>query len=84
MKKLHTLAFAISLGLTWSISVILMSLLALYLGYAVTFVSALSTVYIGYELTALGILIGSGWAFLDGFIGGFLIAFIYNVLAKRL
>ena len=46
------------------------------------FVTAVGSVYVGYTETFIGILIGAGFAFLDGLIGGLLIGFFYNIFAR--
>jgi hypothetical protein len=39
--------------------------------------------YIGYEPTLLGAITGAVWAFVDAFILGVLVAWIYNRLVRR-
>jgi hypothetical protein len=43
----------------------------------------LADVYRGYDETATGLVIGAGWAFLDGLSGGLAFAWLYNRLAAR-
>jgi hypothetical protein len=76
--KLHPWALGMSIGLLWGLSILLMGLMAHYLEYGVEFVSSVGTLYIGYEKTILGSFIGGGFGFLDGFIMGVLIAWLYN------
>ncbi len=80
--KISPLGLGMALGLVWLMSIVIISLLAMYVGYGVALVDLLATVYSGYELSAIGILIGAGWSFLDGFIGGGLIAFFYNLFVR--
>jgi hypothetical protein len=40
-------------------------------------------VYRGYTVTPLGSVIGLAWGFVDGLIGGVIIAWLYNTLAGR-
>jgi len=40
-------------------------------------------VYRGYNISALGSVIGLAWALADGFIGGLLFAWLYNATSKR-
>ena len=44
-------------------------------------ITMLGRLYRGYSISALGSLIGMGWAFLDGLIGGAIFAWLYNLLA---
>jgi hypothetical protein len=41
-------------------------------------------IYRGYSITPLGSLVGFGWAFFDGLIGGAIFAWLYNLLAGRI
>ncbi len=81
--KISPMAFGLSLGILWALSVVIISLLGMYFSYGLSVVSFLSSVYLGYELTVIGIIIGAGWSFLDGFIGGALIAFLYNLFVRH-
>jgi hypothetical protein len=46
-------------------------------------VTLLGRIYRGYNLSPIGSVIGLGWAFADGFIGGVVFAWLYNILAAR-
>jgi hypothetical protein len=46
-------------------------------------VTVLSSLYIGYSPTFLGGIIGGIWAFVDGAIAGAIIAWVYNLVAKK-
>jgi len=83
-KCLNKWALGLAMGVLWGLSVLLMGVLALTIGYGAGFVQAVGTVYIGYKATLIGILIGTGLSFVDGFIGGFLIALFYNCFANCL
>jgi len=80
--RLSPLALGLSLGIIWALSVVLMAILSWTLGYGAGFVTAVGSVYVGYTETFIGILIGAGFAFLDGLIGGLLIGFFYNIFAR--
>ena len=43
----------------------------------------IGSVYRGYQITAMGSLIGLAWAFIDGLIGGLIFAWLYNLLAAK-
>ena len=81
--KIRPLGFGMSIGILWGLSVVIISLLSIYFSYGTAVVTFLTTVYLGYELTLVGVLIGTGWAFLDGFVGGFLLAAVYNLFIRR-
>ena len=77
--KLHPVSLGLAFGILWSISLVIVTILAMLYAYGTPFVALLGSVYIGYEATLLGTLIGAVWAFLDGFIGGLLLAWLYNL-----
>ena len=81
MQKLNVLSLGLSLGITW-VSYILFIGIAAMFGWGTGWVKGLSNLYIGYKPSFLGLIIGSCWAFLDGFIGGVMIAWIYNKINK--
>ena len=43
----------------------------------------LSSLYIGYALSFVGAISGAVWAFVEGLIGGALFAWLYNKLLRR-
>lgn len=77
-SKLCACSFGTALGIVWGASVFLLALSTMWFGYGASFVSGLSSVYWGYSATWLGSLIGLVWGFVDLFVAGFLVAFIYN------
>jgi hypothetical protein len=82
-KKLDTKAFALSFGILWSVGILLMSVIALFTeSYLHSVVSFMSTLYLGYSLSFSGILTGMVWGFFDAAIGGLVLAWLYNKLAK--
>jgi len=81
MYRLKSSAFGLAAGLLWALAVAGLTLLATYAGYGVELVELMGTIYWGVEPTWMGALIALPWAFVDGFIGGFLLAWIYNRFA---
>ena len=51
-------------------------------GWGIALVDAISSLYIGYSPSVLGAIIGAFWGFVDGYIAGVVIAWLYNKLAK--
>ena len=78
--RLRIVPVALAFGLTWGIGVMLLGWVS-GIGWGGRLVDVLSSVYVGYASTFLGGLIGGAWAFVDGFIAGLLLAFLYNVFA---
>lgn len=81
-KKFHLGAFTLGLGVTWSISILLAGWMAMF-GWGPAFVKVMASIYIGYEPTFFGAVIGAIWGFLDGAIGGFVFAFLHNLLLSK-
>ena len=71
--------FALSGGLLWALAVLFTALAALYVdGWGQSFVNMFDSIYIGYEATPLGAIIGGLWGFIDGFVGCAVFAWLYN------
>ena len=80
--KLNARALAMSLGIIWGVALLVITIISLYSGYAAEFLSLVASFYPGYEVSIPGAVIGLIYAFIDGFIGGYLMAIIYNKFAK--
>lgn len=76
--KLSPVGLGLALGVFWGLSLLVLGLLATYVDYGHPFVSAVSTLYLGYEPSIKGSLLGAVWGLVDGFIDGFLVAWLYN------
>lgn len=76
-------ALGVSIGAVFAVCMFLTALTAAYLNWGVNIVNLMGDIYIGYEASFLGGIIGAIWAFVDGFIFGFLIAWVYNLVCKK-
>lgn len=76
--KMNKCAFGLSLGVIWGLSVFFMAILAKCCGYGDGFVEGLGELYLGYDASILGALVGALWGFVDAFVFGFLAAWLYN------
>jgi hypothetical protein len=83
MEKLSVKGLTISIGVLWSFCTLLMGVTAMF-GYGTLFVKDLSTIYLGYDATPIGILLGLVYGFLDGAVAGFIISCLYNLVVERL
>jgi hypothetical protein len=77
--KLNVKAFALACGLFWGLGLFLLTWWII-LWDGVGGGSALARLYRGYNVSPLGSLIGLGWAFGDGLVGGAVLAWLYNLL----
>lgn len=82
--ELRLRAMGLSLGLIWGLAVLLGTWWFLIQGQPGEYVTKLRTVYIGYDVSWGGSLIGFLWGFVDGFIVGVLLAWFYNKFSKIL
>ncbi len=72
---------ALTLGIVWGISVLLLGIVTIYTGwYAHEVVEVLRNVYYGYGSTWCGAAIGLAWGFCDAFFGTLIIVAVYNIL----
>lgn len=76
--QLKPLALGLAVGIVWAVGMFLFGLAAMVQPSFITTVSAIGNFYIGYDATVIGAFIGGFWAFLDGFIGGFFVGWLYN------
>ena len=84
MSSLNPKSLALACGSTLALGAAFLALVAMVHGaYGKTVISIMSSVYLGYDATIPGLLIGAIWGFVDGYIFGFLIALFYNVALKK-
>jgi len=81
MNKLQPLALGIAIGVLWALYVGSVGITAMF-GWGAALVMPLASLYIGYDASIIGAIIGAVWAFVDGFVAGVVIAWVYNAVAK--
>lgn len=81
MKKLDIKSFSLSIGIIWSLGLLIIGVLSTF-GYGKMFVAVMDSIYIGYNNNLLGSIIGALWGFTDGCITGALIALLYNKISS--
>jgi len=82
MAKVSIKALGLSVGVVWSAGILLLGLLSTMFGWGSEIVKILSSIYMGYDSTIVGSILGGIWAFVDGCIGGVAIAWVYNKFVK--
>lgn len=75
-------ALGFSMGILVSFCLLIMSLVNSQTGVWSEAIRLTGDVYIGYSVSIKGTLIGMVYGFLDGFVGGYLLAWMYNKFAK--
>lgn len=82
MAKLDVKAFGMALGIVWGGAMFLLGVVDIFTTWGDAWGAIMSTIYIGYTPTLLGSVIGGVWGFCDAGIGGVVVAWLYNRLAK--
>lgn len=83
VKKEHInpTALGMALGVTMIAGIGFMWLIANLLGLWTDGVAMIGQFYLGFDVTLVGLVLGSFWGFFDGFIGGWVIGWLYNKFA---
>ena len=76
--ELDTMRFGFACGVMLGIGLFFLGLIATYTGYAAPFVIMIGALYPGYDNTLMGSFIGLLLGAVDGFVGGWLFARLYN------
>ena len=83
MQQLHPKSFAFACSVTWALGLSLLSLISMVHGsYGRSAISVASSMYLGYDPTIPGLIIGAVWGLIDGFICGYVLASLYNYFLK--
>lgn len=82
--RLNVKAFALAFGLIWGFGLFALTWWIIAFDGATGDVTLIGRLYRGYSISPAGSLIGLVWAFADGFVGGLIFAWLYNLLADKL
>lgn len=77
MNKFNIKALALSLGIVWGLSCLIMGWTAPF-DWGDYFVEVMSSIYIGYRPGFVGGIAGGIWGFVDGAICGLVFGYFYN------
>jgi len=81
--KLNLKAAALAGGLIWGLGLFFMTWWIIAFEGQTGEQTIIGLVYRGYNISAMGSLIGLVWGFVDGLIGGFIFAWLYNKFANE-
>jgi hypothetical protein len=81
--KLNIKAFALTCSLIWGFGLFALTWWIMAFEGPTGDVTMIGKIYRGFSITPLGSLIGLGWALADGFVGGLIFAWLYNVISSR-
>jgi hypothetical protein len=77
--RLKPCAFGAAIGLVWAVGLLTLAWAGMCCdGWGGSMVTMIGSVYVGYKVSWLGGVIGALWGFLDLFIGGIILAWLYN------
>jgi hypothetical protein len=78
MSKLSIKALGLAMGILWGAAMFFLGILNMFSNWGSGIQQAMATLYIGYQPTILGSIIGGIWGFFDCGIAGILLAWLYN------
>ena len=81
--KLNVKAFALACGLFLGIGLFLITWWIILFEGASGNTTLIGRIYLGYNISPIGSLIGLVWAFVDGMVGGAIFAWLYNLLNQK-
>jgi len=81
--KLNVKAFALACALIWGLGLFLLTWWIIVFDGATGEITLIGRLYRGYSISPVGSIIGLVWASIDGFIGGAVFAWLYNVICGR-
>ena len=79
--KLNIKAFALACGILWGLGLFLLTWWIIAFDGATGEVTIIGRLYRGYTISPLGSVLGLLYGFVDAFIGGAILAWLYNRLA---
>jgi hypothetical protein len=82
--RLNIKAFALTCGLIWGFGLFLLTWWIIAFEGASGDLTFIGRIYRGYSLSPTGSFIGLIWALIDGFIGGAVFAWLYNLITGRI
>jgi hypothetical protein len=80
--NLNAIRVGLALGKVAGIYMVLLALFSKLFGWGGLLLRLIGSIYVGYDTSLKGVIIGAVWAFIDMFIAGWLFAQIYNHLGK--
>ena len=81
--RLNLKALALSCGILWALCLFLVTLISLATGYADALLEVVASIYPGYSVSALGLILGLIYGFVDGAIAALIFGWVYNLFVGR-
>ena len=80
--KVHPKRLGLAGGILCGVLMFIFTIIAMYSGYAGDWMTAMESIYPGYMMSWGGAFLGLVYGFIDGFVGLYLLGWIYNRLSK--
>ena len=80
--KLKVLGAGVAGGVVSGLAIFILTLFILFHSTG-EHLALLTAIYWGYDVSVAGAFLGLGYGFIDGFIGGAIFAWVYNLLAGK-
>lgn len=81
--QISPVSFGLALGVFWGVSVLLMGLMAYFFGFEEGVVAIIGNMYIEYQISIIGSFLRGIIGFIDGFITGVILAWLYNFFVRH-
>lgn len=82
--KLSPHKVGLTFGFVWAIFLAFLTILALlFPPYGKEFITAVASVYPGYTISGGGVIVGFIYGFIDWYIGGVILVWVYNYVNKN-
>ena len=79
--KLSIKGLALTAAILWALCTLVLSITVSQWGWGSECLKIISSMYLGYDTTLTGTVIGIVWGFADGLVSGAIFAWLYNKLA---
>lgn len=76
-------ALSLSCGFLWALVLFILTLISLGTCYADSFLQVVASVYPGYSVSGLGLILGLIYGFIDGAVGALIFGWVYNLFVGK-
>jgi hypothetical protein len=80
--KVEAHKLGLATGILWGLLLFVMTLVSLPTGYGAEFLKVMESLYPGYHVSIIGSVVGLVYGFFDGYIGLYLVAWLYSRLLR--
>jgi hypothetical protein len=81
--RLNLKALSLTCGILWAVVLFLLTLISLGTGYAEAFLRVVASIYPGYSVSGVGVLLALIYGFVDGAVGALIFGWVYNLFVGK-